>query len=427
MAHLPDRTVLFLFSTQVDATGRSVQPMRACGLVAAAANQPLFSLQRHELGCGITGGLLRDFKVAGRLLAERALLQLNGQAISDAIVPAERFSALVFDTRQLKRWHIAESRLPAGSLLQFEERSLWHDYRAQVIGAGAIGVLQTLLIGWLLVEYRQRRRAEAEVGARLQETRTQLVTITHLDRRAAMGEVTAAIAHELNQPLGAILHNAEAGELMMESGNSSREEICQVFADIRRIATRAAGIIQRLRGLLRKKELETLPVDVNELTHDTVALVRPVASAKGVHVEPDLETDPRSILGDEIHLQQVLLNVLLNGIDAMSATPRERRRLVVKTTTTGHHVEISVRDFGHGIRAETVSKIFEPFFTTKGEGMGIGLSIARTIIEAHGGCIAARNNPDGGATIWFTLPTSEAAVDPRPADTVGQPSLSSPA
>ncbi len=412
VAHLPDRTVLFLFSTQVDALGRSFHPMRACELVAAAANRPLFSLQAHELGCGITGGLLRDFKAAGRLLGERALLELDGQAMSDATVPIQRYSALAFDARQLERWHIDERRLPAGSILQFRQRSLLRDYSGLVIAASAIGGLQTVFIVWLLFEHRRRRRAEVETRQLLEEGRTHLLTIAHLDRRAAIGEVTAAITHELNQPLEAILHNAEAGELMLESGVTTDEEMRHIFADIRRIDMRASEIIQRLRSLLRKKEFETRPVDVNELTRDTATMVAPVASSKGVLLELDLATDVVPIVGDRVHLQQVLLNVLLNGIDAMSTTPRECRRLVVRTMTSDRHVEISVRDYGHGIRAEKVSKIFEPFYTTKGEGMGIGLAIARTIIEAHGGRIAARNNADGGATIWFTVPTCDPAAAP---------------
>jgi two-component system sensor kinase FixL len=232
------------------------------------------------------------------------------------------------------------------------------------------------------------------------------LTIAHLDRRAAIGEVTTAITHELNQPLEAILHNAEAAEMLLDSGRLSEGELREILADIRRIDARAGSIVQRMRGLLRKKEFETQPIDLNELTRDTVAFVMPVAGSKGVRLGLELAGDLEPIAGDRIHLQQVLLNILLNGIEATSEMPREGRHLDVTTLRCNGRIEVAVRDRGHGIPADPIAQIFEPFFTTKGEGMGIGLSIARTIVEAHGGRIAARNNPDGGATVWFTLPSS---------------------
>jgi signal transduction histidine kinase len=318
---------------------------------------------------------------------------------------------------------ISGSSLPPGSIIRFRDPSLWELYRWPLVTSLLI-TLQVVCIGWLMVEHRRRCRAEWEVGQRLQEVRTQLVTITHLDRRAAMGEVTAAITHELNQPLEAILHNAEAGEMILESEGPSNEELRHIFADIRRIDMRAAEIIQRLRGLLKKKELETHPIDVNELVRETAALVTPVAGSKGVRVELDLAPDLVPMVGDRIHLQQVLLNMLLNGIEAMIATPRERRRIMVTTVKHDRQQKIAVRDWGHGISAEIVSRIFEPFYTTKGEGMGIGLSIARTIIEAHGGRIAAQNNADGGATIWFTIPLPDSTDDRLNPTGAGKLSLS---
>ena len=411
VAHMPAHTVLFLFNTQVDAAGRAFQPMRACELVAAAANRPLFSLQRHELGCGIVGGLLGDIEVTGRLLGERALVILDSESTAEATVPAERYSTLVFDARQLERWHIDERRLPAGSRLEFREPSLWRDYRAQVVAISGVAVLQTVLLAWLLFEQRRRRRAEVDSRRLAEAARGRELTIAHLDRRAAIGEVTTAITHEVNQPLEAILHNAEAAEMLLDSGRLSEGELREILADIRRIDARAGSIVQRMRGLLRKKEFETQPIDLNELTRDTVAFVMPVAGSRGVRLGLELAGDLEPIAGDRIHLQQVLLNILLNGIEATSEMPREGRHLDVTTLRCNGRIEVAVRDRGHGIPAEPIAQIFEPFFTTKGEGMGIGLSIARTIVEAHGGRIAARNNPDGGATVWFTLPSSG-----RPAD-----------
>lgn len=409
VANQPPDTVLFLFSTQVDALGRMFQPMRACELVSAAANRPLFSLQLHELGCGIMGGLLRDFKVAGGLVGQTALKRLEGQQIPTQTLPFERYTTLAFDDRQLSRFDINARGLPTNSLVHFRQPSLWRDYRLQVTGMAVVGLTQTLLIAWLLVEHRQRRRAELEAREHLEKARQHLVAMTHLDRRAAMGEVTAAIAHELNQPIEAILHNTEAAEMMLDAGNFAPAEMRQILADIRRIDTRAGDIIHRMRGMLRKHEFQATAIDANEVTRETLAIVAPVAASKGVHVELDLGADLPPVVGDKIHLQQVLLNMLLNGIDATAGVPRERRSLLIRTAKTGEQVQVSVSDAGHGIPDDALARIFEPFFTTKGEGMGIGLSIARTIVEAHGGSIAARNNPEGGATVWFSLPVGVAA------------------
>jgi C4-dicarboxylate-specific signal transduction histidine kinase len=268
---------------------------------------------------------------------------------------------------------------------------------------------QAALIGGLFVERRRRREAERETERHLEEYRQLLVIAAHLDRQSALADVTAAIAHELNQPIDAILHNAEAGEMMLASGTVAIEELRAVLGDIRRIDMRAGDIIRRMRALLSRHELENQTIDVNELARDTVAIARSAAALHDVRIEFELTGADVMVLGDRVHLQQVLLNVLLNGIEATAALPPERRHLVVCTDRHDRRVAVSVRDGGDGIPAELVAQIFEPFCTTKGKGMGIGLSIARAIVEAHRGDISARNNDGGGATVSFTLPVGDAA------------------
>jgi C4-dicarboxylate-specific signal transduction histidine kinase len=269
---------------------------------------------------------------------------------------------------------------------------------------GAVGVL--VVLGFLLAKlmFEHRRRQEAEGAAR-----RHLVTMAHMDRLAAMGQLTASLAHELHQPLGAILRNSEAARMMLASGQPSVAELQEIVDDILKDDRRAAEIIRRMGSLVRKRELNEEPLDLNDIVRETVALVAPAARSKSVRLETDLQNAPALVVGDRVHLQQVLLNLVLNALDAMAQTSPADRRLQVRTATTDGHVELAVRDRGSGIPAESIGEIFEPFVTTKTEGMGMGLSIARSIIEAHHGRIAAENNADAGATIRFSIPVVRSA------------------
>jgi signal transduction histidine kinase len=179
--------------------------------------------------------------------------------------------------------------------------------------------------------------------------------------------------------------------------------MAEIISDIRKDDLRASEVIRRMRGLLQKHELETHPVDLNEIVEETLAIVRPDAKAREIQVELALTPRLRSIPGDRVHLQQVLLNLLLNAMDAVAGLPPERRRVRVSTSESDGEVRLAVSDSGPGIPPDRLSEIFEPFYTTKssGSGMGMGLAIARSIVDAHGGRMAAHNNAGAGATVWF--------------------------
>jgi signal transduction histidine kinase len=316
-------------------------------------------------------------------------------------VPVARFTTLAFDERQLERWGIPEHRLPPGAVVRFRAPNLWRDRRGLVLTAIGITLLQTLLIVGLLFEHRRRRRAEID-------SRRHLAAIAHMDRRAAMGELATSLAHELNQPLNAILQNAGVAQMLLAANPvpPALGEMTDIISDIRKDDIRASEVIRRMRGLLRKQELESQPVNLNDVAEETIAIVRPDAVARGIQLEMQLEDDLRLILGDRVHLQQVLLNLVMNALDAVAAMPPERRRVRVSTSQRDGEVRLAVSDTGTGIPADRLSEIFEPFFTTKveGTGMGMGLSIARNIVEAHTGHIGAENNAGGGATAWFSVP-----------------------
>jgi PAS domain S-box-containing protein len=248
----------------------------------------------------------------------------------------------------------------------------------------------------------ERKRLEEEFLRQRDE-------LTHVARVTTMGEMTASLAHDLNQPLGAILSNAEAAELLLAAEPPAIEEVRAILSDIAKDGRRGAQVIRRMRVLFRKEALELQPQDLNDLIQDVVRLAESEARTRDVTVALDLDPILPSVRGDRIHLQQAVLNLMLNGMEAMTKFPPAERSLVVRTRSAGlQTVEVEVEDRGAGIPEEILPRIFEPFYTTKARGMGMGLSIVRSIVEAHGGRVWAGNNPQGGATVRLALPTDRA-------------------
>lgn len=229
--------------------------------------------------------------------------------------------------------------------------------------------------------------------------------LAHAARLAVVGELTASIAHEINQPLGAILSNAEAAEMLLESDSPPLDEVRKILADIRKDDLRASETIRHIRLLTRKREMRMESLDLNEIAFEVMRLVATDARRRKVPLRTEFTASPTTVLGDRIHLQQVLMNLVLNAMDAMNETPENERQLFVRIATNGQkRVEVSVTDSGRGILPERLPRLFESFFTTKESGMGLGLAIARSIIDAHQGHILAENNSDRGATFRFDLP-----------------------
>ena len=310
----------------------------------------------------------------------------------------------MFDWRQLQRWGLDESQLPPEAIIRFRESSLWSTYRLYVIGAVTIVALQALMIGSLLLQRARRRRAELE-------TQHHRVELAHAGRLATIGELTATIAHEVNQPLAAILANVDAAELLLESGKAGLEDVRHILAEVRKDDLRASEVIRRLRALLAKHEMARERVDLNETFADVLEVLGAEAGRRQIGLATEFDPALPSVLGDRVHLQQVVLNLVVNAMDAMADTPVWQRRVAVRTALRQDgSVEVAVTDRGHGIARADMSKLFESFFTTKQRGMGLGLSIARSIVESHGGRIWAEADTGGGATFRFTLPAAERAA-----------------
>jgi C4-dicarboxylate-specific signal transduction histidine kinase len=224
-----------------------------------------------------------------------------------------------------------------------------------------------------------------------------------------LGELSGALAHELNQPLSAILSNAQAAQRYLARDPPQLDRVTEILSDIVKSDKRAGAVITRLRSLLRKEEAQHQPVDMNEVVQEVLALMRSDFLDRQVSVRTELAAQLPAVSGDRVQLQQVLLNLLINGCDAMAGS-KARRDLVVRSEiASGGNVMVSVADRGTGIAPEDVERIFEPFVTTKPQGLGLGLAVCRSIVKAHNGRLWAGNNPEGGAILIMELSADERA------------------
>ena len=248
-----------------------------------------------------------------------------------------------------------------------------------------------------VVDITERRHVERATARQRDE-------LAHLSRVAMLGELSGSLAHELNQPLTAILSNAQAAQRFLAQSPPRIDKLAEILTDIVKSDHRAEAVIQRLRSMLRKEDSQRHPLDINEVVEESMRLMRSDLLSRRVEVSMDLAEALPAVSGDRNQLQQVLLNFVINGCDAMDGQDVDRRLLVGTQTTVQGNVEISVADHGAGIPLANLERIFDPFVTTKATGMGLGLAICRSIVEAHGGRLWATNNADRGATLHCELP-----------------------
>jgi len=235
--------------------------------------------------------------------------------------------------------------------------------------------------------------------------RRQRAELAHVARISMMGELAASLAHELNQPLTAILSNAQAALRFMAANSPDLEEVREILKEIVQDNSRASEIIRRIRALVKKEDLEFVPVDVASVVADVMLLVHGDAVLHNVQVSFEASPDLPRVRGDRVQLQQVILNLLLNAFDALKGCREKDRRVLLRVEREdAHTVKVMVRDRGTGLNSDNFDKLFKPFFTTKRDGLGMGLSICRSIVQAHGGRMWAENDLGYGATFCFTVP-----------------------
>ena len=251
-----------------------------------------------------------------------------------------------------------------------------------------------------MIDVTERKRADEE----MRQLREQ---IAHVSRVATMGELAASVAHELNQPLTAIVSNARAGKRLLARESVDHDELRAILEDVAADSLRGGEVIRRLRDLLKKGESQRQTLDINEVVLEVLPLVRSDSVRRNVSLEHQMAPGLPPVTGDRVQLQQVVLNLILNGLDAMDDVAAERRTLTLETSIgEAGTVQIAVRDSGVGLDPEHADRIFQPFYTTKPQGMGMGLAINRSIVEAHGGRLWATPNADQGAAFAFTLPAA---------------------
>jgi signal transduction histidine kinase len=403
----PSDSIVIYVAQFRDRDGRPYTPREVLRAIAKTSGAPVYGPSETYLSFGAVAGSVESYATQGRLVAEQVRRALAGRPPDPSQIMLETPSGCVADERALRRWSLDPGRLPSGCEIRFADVPVWRQYWWQIVLVLAIIAAQASLLVALLAQRRQRRLAEqAEQGHR--------AALTRASRLALAGELTGAIAHEINQPLGAILSNADAGDLMLDSGTDQRDELRAILADIRRDDLRASEVIQRLRDLLGGQKLERKEFDLNEAVNDLESIMR--AEAKRRSVTLDIRCAPESIaiMGDRIQIQQVLINLVLNAMDAVADLPEARRTIVVSVARGESGAVLSVRDRGQGIAPEHRAKVFESFFSTKRNGMGLGLSISRTIVEAHGGRIWVDRAANEGTLFGVELPLAIANGEPAP-------------
>ena len=394
---MPPHSAIFYQQLNVDGAGAVYGDKEPLKRIYAVANAPIFTFDESYFNGEIVGGPMFSPAEGAVPTAAVAVRMLGGEKAGGIKVPPIEFSAPKYDWRQLQRWNISESRLPPGSQILFREPTAWERYSWQIASIAAVILLQAGLITLLLREHRRRQFAEVQSRQRMAE-------LAHVNRFSTAGELTASIAHEINQPLGTILASAEAAEIILKSSSPDIAELGEIVSDILHEDQRATEVIQRMRSLLKKAPFELKRLDLNDLARETVEFLSKLAIGRKVELRSVITPKALPILGDRIQLQQVILNLVVNGIDAMNETPSENRTISIRTSRVEEFAELSVSDRGPGIPEDKLEEVFEPFFTTKTEGMGMGLSITRTIIEAHDGLICAKNRDHGGASFRIRLP-----------------------
>ncbi len=412
VADLPPHSAIFYASVRVDAHGVPQEEDRVFSRLRQISKSPIFGYEDNTFGHGAVGGPMFRLHELGDKIATVAVRILNGERISDIDTPATQLSAPIYDWRELRRWGISESRLPAGSEILFRQPSLWEQYRWQLSLIAVVILLQMALIAGLLYEHRRRRGAEASA-------RNSLAELAHVNRLATASQLSTSMAHEISQPLTAIVANANAGLLLLAGATTRIDEVRATLKDIVEAGHHAAEVVQNIRTFVKKSAPQSTLLDVNELIRRVLSLAATDLRKNRVTAMTTLAPMLPPIRGDRVHLKQVLMNLVMNAVEAMTTvTDRPRTLQLISKRQTNGTVLVQVEDSGPGVETNDIERVFKAFYTTKAGGMGMGLSISRSIVEAHQGRLWASAGTRFGAVFCLTLPPAGSAEKPEQGDTI---------
>jgi signal transduction histidine kinase len=399
---LPASSAVLFTTINIDGEGKVFTPRPALGLVAAAANRPVIVDVATHIGYGATGGKVFMPEPVGSAAARLVVRVLNGEAASQipVAIQADAIKS-VFDWAQLQKWRVSEAQLPPGSEVRFRQPSFSDQYFWQMMAIILAVTFQTGLLIAIIYEDRLRRAAQAKSGELA-------VELAHMNRRATAGELAGSIAHELRQPLAAIVAAASAGQNWLQRNVPNFDEAKLAFQTIVRDAYRADGVIENVRAMFKKQPSSREPVDVNAAVEQVLAHVQRRLATDKITLIKVLASDPQPIVvADQVQLQQVFLNLVMNAIEAMGELKSRSHYLQLRTEIDDTRVLVTVEDSGPGADQNSINQMFTPFYTTKPDGMGMGLSICQSIIEAHGGRITARSGKHWGLVVEVELPLCE--------------------
>ena len=406
---LPPQSAIFWELMIVDAAGVVHEGGTPLAKLHAIANAPIFSYDEAFFGSEIVGGPLILVADSSRETAAVAIRVLGGERPGEIKIPVVQFASPMFDWREMQRWGISESRLPPLSKIYFRDPTLWEQYRWQIAFVASVILIQALLIVGLLYEHRRRQFAEAHSLQRANE-------LARMNRYATAGELSASIAHEVRQPLTTISASGEAGLAWLKRRVPNVKEARKELESVVKESHRADDVLKSVRAMFKHESTARTEVNLNEIIQQVISVATGPMHSNGVRLETNLSDGVLPlVMADPVQLQQVILNLVMNAIESMGHSGDEMRvlRLRAEPSLDGT-IAVKVVDSGPPVDPEVVKKMFQPFFTTKSGGMGMGLSICKTIVEAHGGQLTAAANKIRGMEFRITLPLTPVVADRTP-------------